>query len=92
MVFLEAALAGLPVLSYRHGGVPEAVQDGITGVLVREGDVHTLGDWLGVLVSDPALARRLGAAGRERVINKFDIVARTRELESVYDEVVAGRR
>ncbi len=87
MVFLEAARAGLPVAAYRHGGVPEAVLDGVTGLLADEGDVQGLSDRLETLLTDPGLAQRMGNAGRLRVIREFDINRQTALLEDMYDEV-----
>ncbi|GGC16548.1 glycosyltransferase [Cellulomonas carbonis] len=89
IVFLEAALHGLPVVAYRHGGVPEAVVDGVTGLLAPEGDVDALAAHLGSLLADPARAATLGAAGRARVLRDFDVRTQTARLEEVYDEVVA---
>lgn len=91
MVFLEAALHGLPVVAYRHGGVPEAVEEGVTALLAPEGDVDALAESLALLLDDPERARELGAAGRARVLRDFDVRTCTAELESIYDEV-AGRR
>ncbi|PPH26444.1 glycosyl transferase family 1 [Rathayibacter rathayi] len=90
MVFLEAALAGAPVVSYRHGGVPEAVQDGVTGLLVAEGDVPALTRSLAALLRDPERAVRMGRAGRERVLASFDLAERIGDLEDLYDR--AARR
>lgn len=90
MVFLEAALAGLPVVSYRHGGVPEAVADGVTGLLAAEGDLHELTDNLTEVLSDGSLARRLGTAGRDRVHREFDIDVCTQRLEAIYDDVAGS--
>ena len=93
MVFLEAALQGLPVVAYRHGGVPEAVEDGVTALLAPEGDVDALAQNLALLLEQPDRSRALGAAGRERVLRDFDVRGCTAELESIYDEVAArGRR
>lgn len=92
MVFLEAALHGLPVVAYRHGGVPEAVEDGVTSLLAPEGDVETLAQNLALLLDQPERARALGAAGRERVLREFDVRGCTAELESIYDEVAARGR
>lgn len=90
IVYLEAGLHGLPVVAYRHGGVPEAVADGETGLLAPEGDVDALAANLRALLDDPARAAAMGRAGRERVLREFDVQAQTAELESIYDEV--GRR
>jgi colanic acid/amylovoran biosynthesis glycosyltransferase len=89
MVFLEAALASLPVVSYNHGGVPEAVAHGTTGLLATEGDVDELGDHLKRLLLDRDLAQTLGTAGRERVQSRFDIRERTAALEAIYDAAIA---
>jgi glycosyltransferase involved in cell wall biosynthesis len=70
---LEAMSAGLPVVASRVGGVPEAVVDGETGLLVPPGEPSTLARALERLVADPALRGRLGAAGRERVEELFHL-------------------
>lgn len=87
MVFLEAAAAGTPVVTYASGGTPEAVADGVTGLLAREGDVADLTRALAAVLDDDALAARLGAAGRRRVVGQFDIGPLTAALEDVYDRV-----
>ncbi len=68
---LEASLAGLPVLAGRSGGVPEAVVDGETGLLVEPGDRGALNAAFSRLFSDPALRSRLGRQGRERARQDF---------------------
>lgn len=88
IVFLEAALQGLPVVAYRHGGVSEAVAEGATGLLADEGDVAGLSDRLGRVLGDPELARTLGSQGRRRVLECFDIDRSARELEALYERVV----
>lgn len=90
IVHLEAAAAGLPSVAYRSGGVPEAVVDGVTGLLAPEGDIEALSTALEQLLGDPARAAELGEAGRRRVFDSFDIVRRTAELEKLYDEVAGN--
>ena len=68
MAFLEAAAAGLPVLAMACGGIGSVVADGVTGVLVPDGDVAGLAAALSRLVAGPAARRRLGAAGRRMVL------------------------
>ncbi len=89
MVFLEAALQGLPVVSYRHGGVPEAVQDGVTGLLADEGDVPALARNLELLLADPARARTMGQAGSARVRRDFDVMRQSALLEDIYAAAAA---
>lgn len=72
IVLLEAAAAGLPVVSTRVAAIPEVVQDGVTGLLVPPADPQALGDALVRLVEDDALRTRLGAAGRARAERDFD--------------------
>ncbi len=67
IVYLEAWANALPVVAAAAGGVTEVVDDGRTGLLVPFGDLDALADRLGRLVADPALAQRLGAAGRQRI-------------------------
>jgi colanic acid/amylovoran biosynthesis glycosyltransferase len=86
MVFLEAALHGLPVVAYRHGGVPEAVEDGCTALLADEGDVDGLAERLRTLLDDRDRAVTMGEAGRRRVLESFDVRTQTAKLEALYDE------
>jgi colanic acid/amylovoran biosynthesis glycosyltransferase len=92
MVFLEAAAHRMPVVSYASGGVPEAVLNGLTGLLAPEGDVSALARNIQCLLDDRALAARMGAAGRARVEREFEIAKCTSALEELYDEVVSRRR
>ncbi|WP_309127652.1 glycosyltransferase [Microbacterium sp.] len=92
MVFLEAAAAGLPVIAYRHGGVAEAVEDGVTGLLADEGHIDELTHHLVTVLQDRSLGERLGAAGRARVEAQFDVREQTRVLESIYAQVHSGLR
>ena len=66
LVYLEAGAHGLPVVAHAIGGVPEAVIEGETGLLVTPGDGPALTQAFARLISDPVLRRRLGAAGRIR--------------------------
>lgn len=87
MVFVEASTAGLPVVTYRHGGVPEVVADGETGLTVPERDVAALSAALARVLSDPAWGRQLGRAGQQRVAGMFDRRGHAARLEALYDEV-----
>lgn len=92
MVFLEAAHAGLPVIAYRHGGVPEAVADGETGILVAEGDIEVLAEAIQSLLLDHDRRAAMAQAAVRRVGAEFNIDVRTEALQSLYDEVRAGWR
>ncbi len=68
----EAMATGLPVVATRHSGIPEQVVDGETGLLVAEGDVAGMGAAIARLLADPALAARMGEAGRARALERLD--------------------
>ena len=70
---LEAMAAGLPVVATRVGGVPELVADGETGLLVPAADPTALAQALRTLIEDADLRRRMGATGRERARERFDL-------------------
>jgi glycosyltransferase involved in cell wall biosynthesis len=65
LVYLEAAAHGLPVVAHDVGGVGEAVRDGQTGLLVPPGRPAQLAAAFEKLIHDPALRKKMGAAGRE---------------------------
>jgi glycosyltransferase involved in cell wall biosynthesis len=71
LAVLEAMASGTPVIASRVGGLPEVVRDGETGFLVPPGDVAALHDRLHYVLSDSALAQRLGANAREDVLDRF---------------------
>ena len=87
VVALEAAASGRPVVGYRHGGLPEAVTDHVTGRLVTEGDSQALGQVLHGVLEDPVLADRLGRAGREHVERNFQRSALLARVADVYDSI-----
>ena len=72
LVPLEAMSCGRPVVGTLSGGISETIVDGVTGFLVPKSDPQPLADRLEVLISDPDSARRMGAAGRRRVLEQFD--------------------
>lgn len=87
IVFLEAWCYGVPVIGARAGGIPDVITDGSDGLLVRFGDVAGLAQAIRLLLDDRALARRLGAAGREKTLRSLTwdhVYARAR---AVYAEV-----
>ena len=90
-VVIEAGCRGRAVVGSRVGGIPDVVADGETGVLVTPGDVDALAEALGRVLSERALAERLGAEGRIRVerwlVTPEEYARRVREL---VDKVVAS--
>lgn len=86
----EAQAAGVPVVAYRDGGVPEIVADGQTGLLVPPGDVPALAGALRALLKDEGRRREMGAAGADRAARLFGPKAHARAMEDIYDQVAAG--
>lgn len=68
----EAMAVGLPVVSTRHSGIREQVEDGVNGYLVDEGDVDGMAEGMAKLLADPAAAQRMGTEGRARAIAGYD--------------------
>ncbi len=91
MTVLEAMGAGLPVVSTRVGGIPEAVVDGETGILLEPGDVVCLAAALRTLAEDPGLRARMGVAGRDRVREKFSTDRFFASFRAIWRDALAGR-
>jgi glycosyltransferase involved in cell wall biosynthesis len=70
---VEAMAAGLPCVVTPVGSVPDIIQDGVTGYLAGIGDVDRMTACLRALLRDPASARRMGAAARDWVVDRFDV-------------------
>jgi len=85
-VVMEAMAAGLPVVSTAVGGVPEMVQNGVTGFLVPEHQPSPLADALGRLLVEPALASSLGETGRQRASERFAIDKSVQALRGLFQQ------
>ena len=85
---LQASAAGVPIIASRAGGMPEAVADGQSGLLVPPGDATALAAALRRLLDDPALRRRLGEQGRARIEREFSVETMVRGNLAVYRELV----
>ncbi len=91
-VLLESMAAGVPVVTTPVGGSPEAVVDGVTGFLVPTRNPGALARAIDPLLADPGLARRLGEAGRRRIVEHFSLDGMTRATERLYRSLLARRR
>jgi glycosyltransferase involved in cell wall biosynthesis len=88
VVLIEAMAMELPVVSTNCDGVLDIVVNGVTGLFVAPRDAAALAAVLGTLVDSPALRRRLGRAGRQRVLKLFDRDRQMVRLEQIYREVL----
>jgi len=86
-VYLEAMARGKPVIGGGHGGAPEVIQDGVTGYLVQHGDTEQLATSIDALLSNPELARQMGARGRERVEREFRFAVFVKAFKKILREL-----
>lgn len=92
MVVLEGMSAGLPVVASRLPGFELVMRDGVDGVMIdRADDEAGFAAALGILLDDPALAARMGAAGRARALSDFSWQLVAERLEALYEGLLEGR-
>jgi glycosyltransferase involved in cell wall biosynthesis len=84
---MEAMSCGRAVVASRIGSTPDMIEDGVSGLLIDQGDVDALTDRLGRLAADAGLRRRLGEAARRKAEAEFDVRVTARRLV----EFVGGR-
>src|SRR5205823_10527319 len=87
LTILEAMACGLPTVASNVGGIPEAIEDGVSGLLVPPGDPHRLAEALSVLVRDVAMRGRFGHAARARVEQGFTFEQQISSTERMYLEL-----
>ena len=83
LVLLEAMLYSLPIISTFEGGIPDIVEDGITGFLIQQRDVETLAEKLEILIKDSALRHQMGVAARKIFEKKFTLNLFEKKLETI---------
>lgn len=81
--------AGRPVVASAVGGIPEIVEDGVTGLLVKPGDPRSLADAVLALLDREDLRLRMGASARARVLDLFRWPVHVKALLEIYDRVTA---
>jgi len=88
-VALEAMAVGLPVMGHAAGGLPEVVEDGVTGRLAPPAGPDGLAHLMGELLADAATRARMGRAGRRVVRERFDIAGHAARVCALYDRLLA---
>lgn len=91
MALTEAMAAGLPVISTNVGGIPEIVANGETGWLVPPADPVALSEYIAKLLADPGERKRMGMAGRARVLAKFSRESMVSAIGEIYDGLLKAR-
>ena len=87
VAILEAQISGLPVVSTRHAGIPEVVEENVTGFLVDEFDVDTMAHHMIRVATDPVLAKELGRSARQIVSQKFSFDETLGRLGTIINDV-----
>jgi colanic acid/amylovoran biosynthesis glycosyltransferase len=87
-VFSESQSMGVPVVSFRHGGIPETMREGITGLLAPERDVEQLAAHVTHYLEDDAFWAQSREEGMRWVRQQFDVRSQTAKLEAIYDSVI----
>ena len=95
LVLVEAMATAKPVVAANDGGVPEVVEDGVTGRLVEPGNWRAVAAAVDDLLADPSRAAAFGAAGRARVESLFEVGAYVDKVQALYASIIrtapAGR-
>jgi glycosyltransferase involved in cell wall biosynthesis len=86
---MEAAACGVPAVATAVGGVPELIEHGVTGLLSPPGDAGALADALETLLTDPSCRVTMGAAARQRAVEKFSLTRQVDALLGLWSEVLA---
>jgi glycosyltransferase involved in cell wall biosynthesis len=87
LVNLEAGASGRPVVTTRHGGIPEYVEDNMTGLIVAENDSEALAGAVARVLTDNDLAQRLGSAAALHV-GQWDVRRCAAQVDDLYDELL----
>jgi glycosyltransferase involved in cell wall biosynthesis len=86
---IEALAGGKPVVATQVGGVSDVIRDGVDGFLVEPGDVKALADRLRRIADDRELARRMGEAGRARVLERYSVSRLVGDVDDLYRRLLA---
>ena len=88
---LEASATGLPVVSTRHAGIPEAIVHGTSGFLVEERDIKRMAHYMTVLAKDASLAQQMGEAGQKHIAAHYNLSEQIAKLAAMIKRTAGGR-
>lgn len=89
---MEAGGSGLPVIATRHAGIPDVIDDGVTGFLVNEGDVDAMAQRMVAIARDPQLAGRMGEAAQKKIRANFTLDQGIAQLAHAIERAVRLKR
>ena len=89
VTIIEALAAGRPVVATRVGGVPDVVDEGETGFLVRANDTHAFAERLEILARDPERRTAMGGTGRQRMFERYAVERLVDDIDTLYRELLA---
>jgi glycosyltransferase involved in cell wall biosynthesis len=89
VVLMEALAMGLPAIASNTMGIPELIEDGVTGLLVPAGRPDELGHAIERLARDRSLGRRLGESGRRKVIDEYNLDRGIDQLRDAFTDLLA---
>jgi len=92
MVAIEAMALGKPVVGSRVGGIPELVEDGVTGIIVPPEDPGALAEAVCELLANPDLRNSFGEAGRRRVADRFSFDHFRGRMAEIYEHLISGSK
>lgn len=91
MSVLEAMAHGIPAVATAVGGVPQVIDDGVSGFLIDVDDEVALSESLASLLAEPKLREELGRNGRDQVVRKFGLDGTLAQVEGIYGALMLGK-
>jgi glycosyltransferase involved in cell wall biosynthesis len=88
LAIIEAMAQGLPVVAHRTGGIPEVVEDGVTGYLVEPKNTAQFAEKIAQLLSDPSKRDQMGQAAKSAFEKKFRDTIMMDHIEQVYSDLI----
>lgn len=85
---LEAMACGIPVVASNVCAVPEIIQDGVNGFLVKPGSVRELAEGISTLLADPRMRRQMGQSARKTVLERFDWNVNAIKISDIYHHIL----
>lgn len=88
VAIMEASVAGLPVISTKHAGIPDVIEHGVTGLLCEEHDVSAMANNMLRVLNDVTYAQKLGTAGKQYILENFSMQRHIQNLQDVLEEAI----